>query len=332
MKIQIGEGDIHPSLHGLRPVDLLPAAPLDTVIARHTIGLADPLTTAEISPDELLHDGLPQGLDDCIQTYGLSHFKIKVNGERERDFDRLSRVASVLKQHAPADYAFALDGNEQFLSAADFCAYWQALSNRRELRELFQRLRFVEQPLHRDVALRPEVGGIFQAWTERPPIIIDESDATFTSLPEALQLGYAGTSHKNCKGVFKGIANACLLAHRRRLEPEKPWLMSGEDLCNQGPIALLQDLAVMAALGIRSVERNGHHYVAGLASSPPAVQQQILRSHDDLYHASPAGWPTVRIAEGQLGIASLNATPFGVRFVLDPGQFTPRSQWRAARP
>jgi hypothetical protein len=33
-------------------------------------------------------------------------------------------------------------------------------------------------------------------------------------------------------------------------------MMSGEDLCNTGPIALLQDLAVMAALGIESVERN----------------------------------------------------------------------------
>src|SRR2546425_7628044 len=27
------------------------------------------------------------------------------------------------------------------------------------------------------------------------------------SLPDALGLGYAGASHKNCKGIFKGIIN-----------------------------------------------------------------------------------------------------------------------------
>ena len=36
--------------------------------------------------------------------------------------------------------------------------------------------------------------------------------ATLDSLPTALALGYVGTSHKNCKGIVKGIANACLLA------------------------------------------------------------------------------------------------------------------------
>ena len=59
--------------------------------------------------------------------------------------------------------------------------------------------------------------------------------------------------------------------------------MSGEDLANIGPVALLQDLAVVASLGVRSVERNGHHYFAGLSAFPRAVQQQILTHHGDLY-------------------------------------------------
>ena len=64
---------------------------------------------------------------------------------------------------------------------------------------------FVEQPFHRDMALDPDVLHDLAAWRVRPTLIIDESDAELDSLPRALALGYHGTSHKNCKGVFKGV-------------------------------------------------------------------------------------------------------------------------------
>ena len=79
-------------------------------------------------------------------------------------------------------------------------------------------LLFVDQPLHRDIALNAAVGEALSAWSARPPIIIDESDGALDSLPTALARGYSGTSHKNCKGVFKGIANACLVEHLRRTD------------------------------------------------------------------------------------------------------------------
>ena len=52
--------------------------------------------------------------------------------------------------------------------------------------------------------------------------------------------------------------------------------MSGEDLVNIGPVALLQDLAVSATLGVTSIERNGHHYFAGLSAFPSSVGRQML--------------------------------------------------------
>ena len=133
--------------------------------------------------------------------------------------------------------------------------------------------RFVEEPLHRDSGREDSGGDGLAGWPDRPPVIIDESDATLKSLPLALALGYAGTSHKNCKGIFKGVANACLLNARR--EAGHAAVMSGEDLCNVGPVAVIQDLAVMSALGIESVERNGHHYMAGLSQFPEAAQRQV---------------------------------------------------------
>jgi hypothetical protein len=312
---------IHPELRGRAAVDLLPAAPNASIIARHTVGLADPLTEADIPPSDRLDDGLPQSLDESIRAYGLRHFKIKLFGDTARDLDRLERIAAVLAENCRGDFAFSLDGNEQFKSIEPFRALWDEASHSSSLRAALSRLLFVEQPLHRDVALKPEVGEAFAHWPDRPSIIIDESDGAPEDLRTALWIGYAGTSHKNCKGIFKGVAHRCLLRALELEEPARRALMSGEDLCNIGPVALLQDLAAMAALGIESVERNGHHYHAGLSQFPGAVQEQILGHHPDLYDRSLGAWPTLRIQEGQLSLSSINAAPFGVGFELAVEQF-----------
>jgi len=311
----------HPELGTAEPRDFLNELPSATVILRHTVGLLDPLLESEIEAGDRLEDGLPQSLEAGIRTYRLRHFKLKVSGQVEADLERLSRCAEIMGRLAPADYAFSLDGNEQFGSIEEFRVFWDTVRTRPDLRAFLQNLLFVEQPLHRKAALQPEVGAAFQHWKERPPIIIDESDATLADVPLALDLGYAGTSHKNCKGIFKGLAHRCLINLRRR-SPDHPGLMmSGEDLCNTGPVALLQDLAMMAALGIESVERNGHHYHAGLSQFPAAVQESVLRRHEDLYCRSPLGWPTLRVNDGRLALGTINGAPFGVGFELDCGLF-----------
>jgi hypothetical protein len=314
-------GEIHQTLGGKAPADLLPGQPLTRIVARHTVGLADPLVEGDIAASDRLDDGLPQSLAACIQAYGLRHFKIKVQGDRERDIDRLSRIAEVVAAHAPRDFAFSLDGNEQFHSLTEFQDFWQQVYHQPKLRPFFAHLLFVEQPFHRDVALDPEAMKPLRRWVPRPPLIIDESDGELTSLDQALRLGYAGTSHKNCKGVFKSIANACLLADIRRVQPALGAVLSGEDLANIGPVALLQDLAVCACLGITSVERNGHHYFAGLSMFPPAVQQQVLEAHADLYHPSRSGWPTLTIRDGMVATRSVGQAPFGVGPVVPVEQF-----------
>jgi hypothetical protein len=323
-------GDVHEALRGQAPGDLLPESPCSQISARHTVGLADPIVDTDIEAAERLDDGLPHSLAACIRAYGLRHFKIKVSGTVDRDAERLRRIAEVVDGHARRDFAFSLDGNEQFRSLPEFRDYWNAIGRRVGLQRFLEHLLFVEQPFHRDVALEPSAVGTLKEWPERPPLIIDESDAELDSLPRALELGYAGTSHKNCKGVFKGIANACLLAQRRREPRLGPALLSGEDLANIGPVALLQDLAACAALGIESVERNGHHYFAGLSMFPHGVQKQVLESHGDLYRPSRDGWPTLAVTDGKVSLDSVNRAPFGVGFALDVEQFTPLAVWRRA--
>ncbi|MSU50067.1 MAG: hypothetical protein EXS37_13450 [Opitutus sp.] len=308
-------GALQPSLRGTMPSDFLPAIPPAEIFARHTVGLSDPITPGDLATGERVNDGLPQTLDEVIRFYGQRHFKIKINGEAARDRDRLARMAAVLTAGCGGDFAFSLDGNESFHDVPSFAGYYRDLLGAPELRSLWPHLLYVEQPWHRKVALSPAIGELAHAWPDRPPIIIDESDAELASLPEALALGYAGTSHKNCKGVFKSVVNAGLLAQRRAAG--LPAVLSGEDLGNVGPLSTLQDLAAQAALGVTSVERNGHHYFNGLAQFPGALQQHALAAHPDLYLAAPQGWPRLNLRGGKLAIGSVNAAPFGVPGEVD---------------
>ena len=81
--------------------------------------------------------------------------------------------------------------------------------------------------------------------------------------------------------------------------------MSGEDLTIQAGLALQQDTALVSLLGLTHLERNGHHYVNGMADLPQAEQDTFLAAHPDLYERSH-GAVRVRIAGGQLAIGSLN--------------------------
>ncbi len=314
-------GEIHPELGGTEPGDWLPSAPLPRVIARHTVGLGDPLREKDIPAGEVLDDGLPQSLEACIRRYGLKHFKVKVAGDWQQDLPRLRELCALAQECDVREARFSLDGNEQFDSVAAFRAYWEKLCGETWFAWLLERLLFVEQPLRRDAALEEAVAPSLLDWNQRPPILIDESDGDLGALPQALRLGYQGTSHKNCKGVIKGIANRCLIEKRSRhpdakQAPSGKFMMSGEDLCNQGPTALLQDLAAMACLGIPSVERNGHHYCAGLSAFAPSLQNTMLKHHPDLYHRTARGWPSLKIENGSLSLRSINQSPFGVGWSL----------------
>lgn len=302
---------IHPELAGSQAADWL-GEPETSVVARHTVGLGDPLTADEIPEEDRADDTLPQALTEAIDAYGLTHFKVKVCGKLEVDVSRLKRLAALFTEKVPG-YRYTLDGNEQYRTVTQFREHWEAYRAEPNLEDFLspEHLIFVEQPMHRDDALLDEVREGIAAWPEAPPLIIDESDAELGSLRRALKLGYRGTSHKNCKGVFKGLANRCLIEWHRRHRPDEPWLMSGEDLANVGPIALLNDLEVMATLRIDDIERNGHHYFKGLSMFPLSAQEKITADYPELYAMTREGYASLRIQDGRLDVAGLARPGFG---------------------
>lgn len=320
-------GVFYDELAGSAPADLLPEEPRRTTAVRHTVGLGDPLDAADLAPEDRLDDGLPQTLTEYVDEQGVHFFKIKLAAE-ESDFARLKRIRDVIESCGVAEYAFTLDANEQYESVDSFRQQWTAMRDDEELASFLEHLRYVEQPLARDDAFSDATRRAFEEWDDQPPVIIDESDDRLTSLQTALECGYAGTSHKNCKGVFKGLANRCLVEHYRRRDPDGKYLVSGEDLTTLGPVELQQDLAVMATIGADHVERNGHHYYRGLSMFPDDVQEAVLANHGDLYRRHDEGFPTLAIEDGRIQFDSVVDAPFGRAIDLDPSRFTHVDDWR----
>lgn len=313
-QLGIDLGMMDPELAGRAPSEFLPRIPLEKVTVRHTVGLADYLREEDIPLDERVSDGLPQSLEGCIRTYGLRQFKVKLSGNERQDIERLRDFDAVVRSHCGNDFHFSLDGNEQFTTGDQLHDFGESMYADSQLADLFEHLLFIEQPVNRKAALSRESFEGRRAWPRPVSIIIDESDGDLEDLHRALELGYAGVSHKNCKGVFKGIRNRCLLTLRQGQSLHYHYCMTGEDLSNIGPFALNQDLAVQALLGNDSVERNGHHYFRGLSMFPSDYSSRMNRLHPELFALCPDGTACLEIKQGQLNLASVNAAPFGTVF------------------
>ena len=174
-----------------------------------------------------------------------------------------------------------------------------------QLARLHDSILFIEQPINRKTALDVDLGT--RAAALGKPVIIDESDGTLDAFVQARARGYAGVSSKTCKGIYKSILNAARCQTWNAQQPANGlrYFMSAEDLTTQAGLALQQDLALVNLLGITHVERNGHHYVNGMAALPEAEQQAFLRAHGDVYQRSH-GAVRLRIEQGRIALASLD--------------------------
>ena len=321
----IEPGRIHPELEGESVATYLPDEPTREAAVRHTVGLSDPLRNEEIDEGDGLEDGLPQSLQEYVERDGVDHFKIKLSADEERDAERLARIGVLLEERS-SGYRCTLDANEQYESVRVFRNQWERHADDPDLAAVIDHVVYVEQPLPRERAFTDETRDVLTAWDDGPPVIIDESDDRLESTARALECGYAGTSHKNCKGVFKGVVNACLIEKRRR-ETGEDYVMSGEDLTTIGPVELLQDLAVMGTLGLDHIERNGHHYYRGLSFLPADLQEALLETHGDLYGRHEEGFAALDVEGGRMRFGSVIDAPFGRGFDLDPARFTPLEAW-----
>lgn len=179
-------------------------APQTSMPIYHLVGALDPLTDADIPTR--IDDGLPETLGEWIEADGLTHMKIKLNGDDlDWDVDRvvsIERVASETQaKRGCSEWFYSLDFNER---CADVQYVLDFLNKLRELSPLaFERSQYIEQPTHRDLKAHPE-NRMHEA-AKIKPVVIDESLVDFESLLLSRELGYSGVALKSCKGQTEAL-------------------------------------------------------------------------------------------------------------------------------
>lgn len=275
--------------------------PLRRVAIRHTVGLDD---TVE-------GEG---GVADAHENAGANYFKLKLSGDPAADAARLARIGKELDTLGRA-YKVTLDANEQYADLAALQALIDQLDREPTLRSISTRLLYIEQPLPRDTTRQLPLGSL-----AKRGFTIDEADDSYDAFPAARALGYRGISSKSCKGLYKSIVNATRAA-KWSAGGEK-FFVTGEDLTCQAGLAVQQDLALGAFIGVTHAERNGHHYVDGFGETPAAEAQAFAGAHPDLYADSGQGI-RLSIHDGDLLTGSLHAAGFATSVHPD---------WSALRP
>jgi hypothetical protein len=280
---------------------------LERVAIRHTVGL----------DDQVEGKG---GVADAKENTGARYFKLKLNGDPDADAARLIRIGNELAalRH---DYAVTLDANEQYADLAALGALVDRLDRDSALKPIAAKLLYIEQPMPREIFRQSPLGALAAR-----DFIIDEADDSYDAFPTARALGYRGISSKSCKGIYKSIVNATRAAKWSR-ESEK-FFVTGEDLTCQAGLAVQQDLALGALIGLAHAERNGHHYVDGFADAPAAEAEAFRAVHPDLYRDDGHG-VRLSIHGGDLLTGSLIATGFATGVHPDWAALAPLEQPKA---
>jgi L-alanine-DL-glutamate epimerase-like enolase superfamily enzyme len=277
---------------------------LERVAVRHTVGLDDKIEGAG-------------GVADIRENAGARYFKLKLNGNPEHDVARLIGIGNELAKLSN-DYQVTLDANEQYADLAALGALVDRLDRDGALKPIASKLLYIEQPMPRDITRASPLGALAGR-----DFIIDEADDSFDAFPVARALGYRGISSKSCKGIYKSIVNATRAA-KWSAEGGK-YFVTGEDLTCQAGLAVQQDLALGALIGVTHAERNGHHYVDGFAETPAAEAQAFLSAHPDLY-VGCGNKIRIAIHDGDLLTGSLTAPGFATSVHPDWSTLSPLSR------
>lgn len=317
-------GVVHPELQGFDLAASLPAEPLPAVHIRHTVGMLDPLVPADLPPGGGVGDGLPECLTEYLRSDGVRYLKVKIGGDPEQDLARLIRVAETVEAVRGTDYAVTLDGNEQYRDPERLLALLEAARAEPRLRVFLGNTLFIEQPIPREAAFDPALKAAIGRLCAIKPLVLDEADGRLDAFKQGVAMGWRGVSAKNCKGVIKSLLNHALV--RLWSTPQRPLLLSAEDLTVLPVIALHQDLATVATLGLTHVEKNGHHYVRGCAHCTPQERQGLRAYHASLYQQL-GNELFLDIRDGQVDLTSLQCPGYGVGFEVDLTPFPTWSNW-----
>lgn len=218
----------------------------------HLVGALDPLTAGDVQ--KKIGDGLPEHLAEWIKYNGLTHLKIKLNGDNlDWDVDRVLAVDKVAAEAQAARkcdaWFYSLDFNEKCANVKyvlDFLAKVKKGSP-----AAYDRVQYIEQPTHRDLKAHPD--NKMHDAAKLKPVVIDESLLDYDSLLLARDQGYTGVALKACKGHTESLL---LGAAGQKLG----MFLCVQDLTCPG-YSFLHSASLAARIpGIAAVEGNGRQF------------------------------------------------------------------------
>lgn len=238
---------------GQYPSNYIQQEPKARMPMYHLVSAIDPLVESDITHH--VNDGLPETLPQWINYNGLTHFKIKLDGDDLKwDSERVLRTDRVVteaeQKRGTKEWVYSLDFNErcpnvQYL--VDFLNMVKAKSPGG-----FERIQYVEQPTARDLAThRQQV--VFAA-AKIKPVVIDESLTGVDALMLSRQMGYSGVALKACKGQSSMMIIASV-AERHKM------FLCVQDLTCPGA-SLIQSASLAAHVPhVKAIEANSRQFV-----------------------------------------------------------------------
>jgi L-alanine-DL-glutamate epimerase-like enolase superfamily enzyme len=211
----------------------------------HLAGAVDPITEDDIK--KRINDGLPETLPEWVRYNGITHIKIKLNGEDSKwDVDRVLRVINA----APSAQHFSMDFNEKCPNVGYLVDVMRTIKQKSPAG--FEKIQYVEQPTKRD--LKADRKNVMHEAAKLRPVVIDESLTDQEMLMLSREMGYSGAALKACKGQAQALLMAAVA------QKHKMFLCVQDLTC---PGASLVHSAGLAAHvpGVAAIEANARQYV-----------------------------------------------------------------------
>jgi L-alanine-DL-glutamate epimerase-like enolase superfamily enzyme len=214
----------------------------------HLVGAVDPIMPEDVVKP--VGDGLPENLPEWIRYNGITHIKIKLNGDdRKWDLDRVLRVHEAAAKGASAA-VYSLDFNEKCPNVAYLIDFLHELKSRSAA--AYARIQYIEQPTARDLKAHPE--NVVHEAAKLVPVVIDESLVSKEAFLLALEMGYSGAALKACKGQTESLLIAAL-GQKKRV------FLCVQDLTCPGA-SLVHSVTLAAHVpGVKAIEANARQYV-----------------------------------------------------------------------
>lgn len=211
----------------------------------HLAGAVDPITEDDIK--KRINDGLPETLPEWVRFNGITHIKIKLNGEDSKwDVDRVLRVINA----APSAQHFSMDFNEKCPNVGYLVDVMRTIKEKSPAG--FGKIQYVEQPTKRD--LKADRKNVMHEAAKLRPVVIDESLTDQEMLMLSREMGYSGAALKACKGQAQALLMAAV-AQKHKM------FLCVQDLTCPGA-SLIHSAGLAAHVpGVAAIEANARQYV-----------------------------------------------------------------------